>query len=85
MRVNLWRNELKNAIREILKERDMTVSEICDKLKRVYKVIVPYQALNSILAVTDGVFVCNIIHSLVGKKMVNLYTLGRIRKYGELE
>ena len=75
----MWRGELKQAIRQILEKRDMTVAEIRAELKHVYKVSVPYQALNSKLTSMRGVYSHVLVPSLVGVKMVKQYTLSRVK------
>lgn len=72
----LWPCELQEAVKQVLKKRDMTVSEICRELELLFKLKVPYQALNAILKVTRGVYTHAYVPSETTGKMVILYTLG---------
>lgn len=72
----MWRSELQEAMRLVLARGDLTATEIRDELRRVFKVVVPYPALNSILRETRGIYVKCLVPSKLSSRMVILYTLG---------
>ena len=70
-----WRSELKQFIRDCLKNGDMTITEIKQTLKKTKKINIHNSALSAIIKVTDDVIIKNRIFSEVSKKMINVYSI----------
>ena len=75
-RKNYWPSEIKQIIKEILKNGDMTLQELLEIIKKTMKINIHYAAIAAIIRVTDGVYVKCQVFSETSKKMVNVYSLG---------
>jgi hypothetical protein len=75
-RKNIWPSELKQVIKAVLSNGDMTLKDLADVVKKTAKINIHHAAMAAILQTTDGVFVKCQIFSEVSKKMVNVYSIG---------
>jgi len=75
-RKNFWPSELRELIKEILSNGDMTLKELVEIIKKTARINIHHAAMAPILNATDGVFVKCQVFSKVSKKMVNVYSIG---------